>query len=72
MGTGMMSFGLLMMVLGLLVVAGVTAVIAWAVVRFAGGGASGNRGSARRILDERYARGEIGPEEYQRIRRELG
>jgi putative membrane protein len=38
--------------------------------RFPGSGA-GDLGSARRILDERYARGEIDDEDYQRRRAQL-
>ncbi|HEV2415266.1 MAG TPA: SHOCT domain-containing protein [Candidatus Dormibacteraeota bacterium] len=74
MGMGMMSFGLLMMFVGLLVVAGVIAIVAWGVIYFAGAGRSrgGQNDQARQILDQRYAKGEIGEEEYRRIRRELG
>jgi putative membrane protein len=36
-----------------------------------GGSESGSGSSARRILDERYARGEIDEEEYRRRRTEL-
>ncbi len=46
------------------------------VVLIVGGGvrrdrAGGDRGSARRLLDERYARGEISTEEYRQRRRAL-
>ena len=73
MGMGMMGFGLLMMLVGLLVVAGVIALGVWAVIYFTGAGRShgGPDNQARQILDQRYAKGEIGDEEYQRIRREL-
>ncbi len=71
MGYGMMGFGLLMMLLAALVLAGLVAVAVLAVMHFAGpGGREGGR--ARRLLDERYARGEIDDEEYQVRRRELG
>jgi putative membrane protein len=73
---GMMGFGLLMMLFGLLVVLGIVALIVWAVLHFSGAGGQGrgpsDRVSAREILDRRYARGEIDREEYQRIRQELG
>ena len=36
-----------------------------------GGGTSGRRSSAREILDERFARGEIDEQEYRARRREL-
>lgn len=70
MGMGMMGFGLLMMFLGVLVLAGIVAIAVWAVVTGSGRGASSPR--ARQILDERYAKGEIDGDEYQRRRRELG
>lgn len=70
---GMMGFGFLMMFFGLLVVAGVIAITVWAVIYFTDSGRS--RGTidpqARQILDQRYAKGEIGEEEYQRMRRQL-
>ena len=71
---GMMGFGLLMMLVGLLVLVGLVAITVWAVIYFTGSG--GSRGTsetlARHILDQRYARGEIGDDEYQRMRRQLG
>ena len=58
---GAMMFGWL--VLTVLAVA----VVVWAVVRFSSPGAGGHDTStARRILDERYARGELDTEEYSR------
>jgi putative membrane protein len=75
MGMGMMGFGYLWMLFGFLVFAGLLAVVVWAIVKFAASNrmqAPVDGLSARRILDERYARGEINQEEYQRIRRELG
>ncbi len=48
-------------------------VVRWAVaagIRDAGGGSVGGR-TAREVLDGRYARGEIGPEDYERVRRDL-
>jgi putative membrane protein len=74
MDMSMMGFGVLMMFIGFLVVVAVVAIAVWAVMYFIGSGrASGSKdGQARQILDQRYARGEIGDEEYKRIRRELG
>jgi len=75
MDMGMMGFGLLMMFVGLLVVVvGLIAIVVWAVIHFteSGGSHGAIDGQARQILDQRYARGEIGDEEYKRIRRELG
>ena len=69
----MMTYGLLAMFFGLLVVVGLIAIAVWAVIHFTTGGRGGTSDSqARQILDQRYARGEIDHEEYQRIRRELG
>ena len=70
----MMGFGVLMMFVGFLVVVALVAIVVWAVVYFTRSSRSGNpsAGDARQVLDQRYARGEIGEEEYKRIRRELG
>jgi putative membrane protein len=57
----------------LLLIAGLVALV-WAIIRLArsGGSATLDRpGSARSILDERYARGEIDDEEYRRRRETL-
>ncbi len=70
MGMSMMGFGLLMMLIGLLVVGAVAALVVWAVVHFAASGRSSD--GARRALDERYARGEIGEDDYLRMKRQLG
>lgn len=40
-------------------------------MRDAAGKEMGRGGDARRILDERYARGEISQEEHQRMRRDV-
>lgn len=48
-------------------------VVRWAVaagIRDAGEGGVGGL-AAKEVLDERYARGEIGPEDYERVRRDL-
>ncbi len=73
MGMGMMTFGLLMMLSGLAVLVVIVVAGVWAVIHFTGPERPGRSGSdPREILDQRYARGEIDHEEYQRIRRELG
>jgi len=66
---GMMGFALLVMLIGLLVVVALIAVIVWAVMRSASRPGSGD--TARRTLDERYARGEIGEDDYQRMKSQL-
>jgi putative membrane protein len=70
----MMGPGLLMMFIGLVVVIAIVAIAVWGVIHFSRSGRSGNSsaGDSRQVLDQRYARGEIDEEEYQRIRRELG
>ncbi len=40
-------------------------------IRDAAGKGTGRAVGARRILDERYARGEISQEEYERMRRDV-
>jgi putative membrane protein len=66
-----MWFGpLFMIALLALLIAGIVALVRWI-----GGGVSDGSGrvrTARDILDERYARGEIDREEYQRRRDDIG
>jgi len=60
-------WGVLMFLLPLLFWAGLIALIVWGVMQLRGG-------STRKPLDilkERYARGEINREEYERLKREL-
>ncbi|MGH2740309.1 MAG: SHOCT domain-containing protein [Actinomycetota bacterium] len=54
------------MVLPLLALIGVAV---WAVLRFTG---RRSQGDAKRILEERLARGEIGTDEFERLRSVLG
>ena len=69
--SGWMWFGGL---LWLLIIVSVVAVVAWLVVRTAGpaSGTKDSSDSARRILAERFARGEIDEDEYIRRRELLG
>jgi putative membrane protein len=72
--TGMMGFGFLWMLFGLLIFAGLLALAVWAIIHVTGSRqpqAAVDSLGARRILDERYAKGEISQEEYQRIRHEI-
>lgn len=65
------GFGIVFMVLfWALIIFGIIAIVKWLA------GASGNTGtpppkSARQILDERYARGEIGRDEYEQKKQDL-
>lgn len=75
-GYGMMGgFGLggiLMILWWVIIIAGVVALVRW--LGRSGFGAAGDGDRGRQPLDilkERYARGDIGDEEYQRIKREL-
>jgi putative membrane protein len=64
---GMGSFGwIFMTAFWVLVIAGVV----W-LVRTAGRPSEDGRGSARRILDERFANGDLSVEEYEQRRRAL-
>ncbi|PXA72361.1 SHOCT domain-containing protein [Cryobacterium arcticum] len=59
---------------GLLAMASLVVVIVWAVraLRNDGGPGATQPGDARRILDERYARGELSAEQYRQQVAELG
>jgi putative membrane protein len=64
------GYGWVWMLLSWVVIIGL---VVWAVIVFSGRDAQGRDGppSARRILDERFARGELDEEEYRRRRDEL-
>jgi len=73
-GTGMMVWGLLSFLLVLLVLFLFVLAVAYAVKRMWGQGserASGREDNALDILKKRYAKGEIGKEEFERIKREI-
>ena len=70
-GGGGMWFGPLWMVIWLAVLAAIiVGVVRW--LGGTGGGGVGSARTAREILDERYARGEIDREEYMRRRQDIG
>jgi len=70
-GGGGMWFGPLWMILWLvLLVAGIVALVRWLVRP--GASVSRQARSARDILDERYARGEIDRDEYMKRKQDLG
>ena len=73
-GVGMGWIGLLMMLfIWALIIVGVVALVTWLVRGSQGGQAGGTSGVNRplEILKERYARGEISREEYERMRQDL-
>jgi putative membrane protein len=75
-GNGMGGWGWIYMSLGTLVFVVVIGLVVWLLVR-ATGTSGGNRpavagDSAREILAQRYARGEIDEQEYQQRLRTLG
>lgn len=64
--------GLLTIFSTLLVIGGIAVIGWWAFGRTGGQEASGRAGNgARRVLDERYARGELTREQYQQMRNDL-
>ena len=63
---GMMGIGLFLMLILFVMAVGVAALVVWAIVHFTHADTS-----ARRILDERHARGEIDDDEYTRRKRQL-
>jgi putative membrane protein len=73
-GMGMMVWGLITFLLVLLVLFLFVLAVAYAVKRMWGQGSertSGREDSALDILKKRYAKGEIGKDEFERIRREI-
>jgi len=78
-GGGMMGyggFGLIGLLFNLVIIIGVVVLIVWAVKRFTSMNANWNQSSSnqspREILQARYARGEITPEQYQQMLSDLG
>jgi putative membrane protein len=76
MGQGWGLFGIIWMLVPLLFLGGLVAVIVWAVTqltsgRHAAGSAGVHDQSAEEILRQRFARGEIDAEEYEKRRRIL-
>lgn len=64
-GAGFLPFGPFLLLVMLLLVG----TVIWLVARSVRGSSTGHH--ARDVLAERYARGEISPEEYQQRRRDL-
>ncbi len=75
MGGGMMNGGMMggmgmMLMYFMLVLVGVALLVIWA-VRRSGGGLGSGREDPMEILRARYARGEVGCEEFERMREDL-
>jgi len=77
MGGGMTGVWFLMMLFGLLAFVGIILLAVWAVTRLSGserlraGSTSASAEDPLVILQRRYARGEIGRDDYERIRADL-
>jgi putative membrane protein len=72
-GWGFGGFGMLfMLVFWGLIIVGIVLVVRWLLEQGRRGGGAGPEGeSALDILKKRYARGEIGPEEFEAKKRDL-
>ena len=69
MGWGWIGLGFLHMALfWILVILGIVVLVKW----LAGSGPSSSPSRALDILKERYAKGELTPEQYEQMKRELG
>jgi putative membrane protein len=70
--TGGYGFGWIFMILwGVLIIVGIVALVKWMSAPSAGGGRSGGESRALDILKERYARGEIDEQEFQKKKHDL-
>ncbi len=66
------GFGIFMLVFWVLIIAGIVLVVKWLFEQGRSGGASASSGeSALDILKKRYARGEIGKEEFDARKKDL-
>ncbi len=71
-GYGMMgAYGWTGMIFNLLILVGVIILVVWAVRRFTERGGQSGSQSARDIVQQRYARGEITREQYQQMLNDL-
>jgi putative membrane protein len=69
---GGFGFGWIFMILWwVLIIVGIVALVKWVVTLSGAGGRSGGEGRALDILKERYARGEIDEQEFQKKKRDL-
>lgn len=71
-GAGFGIYGLIGMLFNIAIIVGVVVLAVWAVQKFTGSGSnngttSNQAPSARDILDQRYARGELSRDEYQEM-----
>lgn len=63
--------GIFMILVWVLIIAGIVMLVKWLLTSYGAGGRSGGRSNALDILKERYARGEIDEQEYQKRKRDL-
>ena len=69
---GGFGFGWIFMILWwVLIIVGIVALVKWVGTSSAAGGRSGGESRALDILKERYARGEIDEQEFQKRKRDL-
>ncbi|ODU41412.1 MAG: electron transporter RnfE [Thiobacillus sp. SCN 63-374] len=70
--TGGFGFGGIFMILWwVLIIAGIVVLVKWLAATFGAGGRSGGGSTALDVLKERYARGEIDEQEFQKRKRDL-
>jgi putative membrane protein len=70
--TGGFGFGWIFMILwGVLIIVGIVALVKWMSAPSAAGGHGGGESRALNILKERYARGEIDEQEFQKKKHDL-
>lgn len=70
--TGGFGFGGVSMILWwVLIIVGIVVLVKWLTTSFGAGGRSGGGSTALDILKERYARGEIDEQEYQKRKQDL-
>lgn len=70
-GGGFGFGGIFMILWWVLIIAGIVVLVKWLATSFGTGGRSGGESKALDLLKERYARGEIDEQEFQKRKRDL-